>query len=253
MHMGLDGKKVIVTGGGSGIGRATARMLAAKGAAVLIADIDAKTAQETVEEIRRTGAEAESVIGDLGAPETVASVVDTASERLGGVDILVNNAGIMDDMAATADVSDKSWERLLRINLTAPFMLTRAVLPYMKKQGTGSIVFTASEASLRGSASGTAYTVSKHGIVGLVKSTAIMYRDQGIRVNAVTPGGTSTNISVEQPTAPDGPTVLGSYAHNRGRVARSEELAAAIVFLASEAASNINGAILPVDNGWSAV
>ena len=218
---------------------------------MLIADIDTKTAQETVEEIRRTG-QRQNRHRDLVPRDRG----ERRRYRVGAtrrVDILVNNAGIMDDMAATADVSDKSWERLLRINLTAPFMLTRAVLPYMKKQGTGSIVFTASEASLRGSASGTAYTVSKHGIVGLVKSTAIMYRDQGIRVNAVTPGGTSTNISVEQPTAPDGPTVLGSYAHNRGRVARSEELAAAIVFLASEAASNINGAILPVDNGWSAV
>lgn len=253
MHTGLSGKKVIVTGGGSGIGRAAAKMFAVEGAAVLIADINAEMAQEAVEEIRSTGATAESVIGDLSDPEIVANVVDTASERLGGVDVLVNNAGIMDDMSATADVSDESWERLVRINLTAPFLLTRAVLPHMKERGTGSIVFTASEASLRGSASGTAYTVSKHGIVGLVKSTAIMYRDQGIRVNAVTPGGTSTNISVGRPTAPDGPTVLGAYAHNMGRIAQPEELASAIVFLASDAASNISGAILPVDNGWSAV
>lgn len=253
MHTGLNGKKVIVTGGGSGIGRAAARMFAEEGAAVLVADIDAEATREVLEEIRSAGATAESVVGDLSDPQVVARVVDTAVKQLDGVDILVNNAGVMDDMAATADVSDQSWERLLRINLTAPFLLTRAVLPYMKERGAGSIVFTASEASLRGSASGTAYTVSKHGIVGLVKSTAIMYREQGIRVNAVTPGGTSTNISVGQPTAPDGPTVLGAYAHNMGRIAQPEELAAAIVFLASEAAGNISGAILPVDNGWSAV
>ncbi|QBI53608.1 SDR family NAD(P)-dependent oxidoreductase [Streptomonospora litoralis] len=250
---GLQGKNAIVTGGGAGIGRATALRLAAEGARVLIADLNAETAESAAEEVRSAGGTAETVTGDLSRQEVVDRVADTAAERLGGIDVLVNNAGIMDDLSATADVGDAVWERLIRINLTAPFLLTRAVLPHMLGRGSGSIVFTASEASLRGSAAGTAYTAAKHGVVGLVKSTAIMYRDHGIRVNAVAPGGTATSISVEAAQSPAGPTVLGNYAGNIGRVADPAELASAIVFLASDAASNISGAVLPVDNGWSAV
>jgi NAD(P)-dependent dehydrogenase (short-subunit alcohol dehydrogenase family) len=251
--LGLKDKNVIVTGGGSGIGRASALRFAEEGARVLIADLNADTAREAAEEIRAAGGTAETVVGDLSSQEVVDQVVATAVERLGGVDVLVNNAGIMDDMSATADVTDAVWERLLRVNLTAPFLLTRAVLPLMAERGRGSVVFTASEASLRGSAAGAAYTASKHGVVGLVKSTAVMYRDKGIRVNAVAPGGTATSITVDAASAPHGPTTLGAFMSNMGRVARAEELAATVVFLASDAASSISGAVLPVDNGWSAV
>ncbi|MFD3683537.1 SDR family NAD(P)-dependent oxidoreductase [Nocardiopsis sp. NPDC058631] len=249
----LRNKSVIVTGGGSGIGRACALAFAKEGARVLLADIDAGSAEEVAKEIRAAEGAAETVIGDLSRPEVVDTVVATAVEKLGGIDVLVNNAGIMDDLSAAADVSDAVWERLLRVNLTAPFLLTRAVLPHMVDRGRGSIVFTASEASLRGSAAGTAYTASKHGVIGLMKSTAIMYRDKGVRVNAVAPGGTATSISVDPTSAMTGPAVLGHYAANMGRVAEASELASAIVFLASDAASNVNGVVLPVDNGWSAV
>lgn len=250
---GLRGRNVIVTGAGSGIGRASALRFAEEGARVLVADLAADTAASTAEQIRAGGGTAETVIGDLSSGQVVDEVVATAVDRLGGIDVLVNNAGIMDDLSATADVTDAVWERLLRVNLTAPFLLTRAVLPHMVERGAGSIVFTASEASLRGSAAGTAYTAAKHGVVGLVKSTAVMYRDKGVRVNAVAPGGTATSIGIDAAPSPDGPTVIGAYAAGIGRIARAEELAAAIVFLASDAASNISGAILPVDNGWSAV
>jgi NAD(P)-dependent dehydrogenase (short-subunit alcohol dehydrogenase family) len=116
-------------------------------------------------------------------------------------------------------------------------------------------VNTASEAALRGSAAGAAYTASKHGIAGLTKSVAVMYRDAGIRANAIAPGGTITNIGATMNIAPQdrGPGVLSSYRHNAGRPAEADEQAAAIVFLASDAASNINGVVLPVDNGWAAV
>jgi NAD(P)-dependent dehydrogenase (short-subunit alcohol dehydrogenase family) len=169
--------------------------------------------------------------------------------------VLVNNAGVMDGMTATADVTDVEWERVIRINLTAPFQLTRAALPHMLAKGKGAIVNTASEAALRGSSAGTAYTVSKHGIVGLTKSIAIMYRDKGIRANAIAPGGTITNISATMNVDREshGPGVLAAYLPNAGRPAEADEQAAAIVFLASDAASNINGVVLPVDNGWSAV
>jgi NAD(P)-dependent dehydrogenase (short-subunit alcohol dehydrogenase family) len=253
---GLSGSSVVVTGAGSGIGRAAALRFAAEGARVVVADLNVDGAKAVVGEIEAGGGTAVAVTGDLSDPAVVEAVVATAVDTFGGLDVLVNNAGIMDRMTATADVTDEEWERLIRVNLTAPFQLTRAVLPHMLAKGKGAIVFTASEAGLRGSAAGTAYTVSKHGIVGLVRSTAIMYRNSGIRVNAIAPGGTMTNISASMGGGmPEGygPQTLGPYMPNVGRVAEADEQATAIVFLASDAASNINGVILPVDNGWSAV
>ncbi|MFD9869475.1 SDR family NAD(P)-dependent oxidoreductase [Streptomyces niveus] len=249
----FDGRGVIVTGAGSGIGRSTALAFAAEGARVLIADLNAESAASTVEAIEKSGGTAVAVTGDLGDQAVVDEVTRTAVERFGGVDVLVNNAGIMDGMTALADVTDAEWDRVLRVNLTAPFLLTRAVLPHMLAAGKGAIVNTASEAGLRGSAAGAAYTASKHGVVGLTKNLAVMYRKQGIRANAIAPGGTATGIAVNTDSSTHGPAALGPHFVNLGRLARPEEQAAAILFLASDAASNINGVVLPVDDGWSAV
>ncbi|MCX5414403.1 SDR family NAD(P)-dependent oxidoreductase [Streptomyces sp. NBC_00059] len=247
------GRSVIVTGAGSGIGRAAALRFAQEGARIVIADVDSASAATVAEEVTQAGGTAVTVIGDLRDQAVVDRVAATAAEEFGGIDVLVNNAGIMDSMSAAADTGDDEWERVIGINLTAPFRLTRAVLPHMLAVGRGAIVFTASEASLRGSAAGAAYTASKHGIAGLTKSLAVMYRDKGIRSNAIAPGGTLTNIRVEADRGAHGPAALAPYMGNVGTPAQADEQAAAIVFLASEAASNINGAILPVDNGWSAV
>ncbi|WP_416964917.1 glucose 1-dehydrogenase [Streptomyces sp. Agncl-13] len=253
MTTGLDGRSVIVTGAGSGIGRAAALAFAAEGAKVVVADLNVDGAEAVVKEIEQAGGTAVAVTGDLSEQAVVDEVVATAVERFGGVDVLVNNAGIMDRMSALADVADAEWERVIRVNLTAPFLLTRAVLPHMLTAGRGAIVNTASEAGLRGSAAGAAYTASKHGVVGLTKNLAVMYRKQGIRANAIAPGATATNISVDADREGLGPATLGPHFVNVGRLAQPEEQAAAIVFLASDAASNINGVILPVDDGWSAV
>ncbi|MEU1510946.1 glucose 1-dehydrogenase [Streptomyces sp. NPDC005811] len=253
MATGLEGRSVVVTGAGSGIGRATALAFAAEGARVVVADLNADGAAAVVKEIEEAGGTAVAVTGDLSEQSVVDEVANTAVERFGGVDVLVNNAGIMDRMSALADVTDAEWERVIRVNLTAPFLLTRAVLPHMLAAGKGAIVSTASEAGLRGSAAGAAYTASKHGIVGLTKNLAVMYRSKGIRANAIAPGGTKTAIVVEADQAAHGPAALGPHFVNVGRLAEAEEQAAAIVFLASDAASNINGVVLPVDDGWSAV
>lgn len=249
----FEGRSAIVTGGGSGIGRATALRLADLGANVVVADIHADTADAVVAEIVSRGGAAISVIGDLSDQSTVDRVVSSTVEAYGGVDVLINNAGIMDDMGGPHEVSDAMWERLIRINLTAPFLLMRAVIPHMLAKGKGAIVNTTSEAGLRGSAAGTAYTVSKHGVIGLTESAAVIYRDKGIRVNAVAPGGVKTNLEVNIKPDTMGIAAIGAYAGNVGRIAEAEELASAIVFLASDAASNISGAILPVDSGWSAI
>ncbi|MFF4272328.1 SDR family NAD(P)-dependent oxidoreductase [Streptomyces sp. NPDC001536] len=253
MTTGLEGRSVIVTGASSGIGRAAALAFAAEGSKVLVADLNAEGAQTVVKEIEEAGGTAVAVTGDLSEQAVVDQVAATAVERFGGVDVLVNNAGIMDRMSALADVEDAEWERVIRVNLTAPFLLTRAVLPHMLAAGRGAVVSTASEAGLRGSAAGAAYTASKHGIVGLTKSLAVMYRKQGIRANAIAPGGTATGIVVDADREAHGPAALGPHFVNVGRLAQPEEQAAAIVFLASDAASNINGVVLPVDDGWSAV
>ncbi|AJZ84442.1 SDR family NAD(P)-dependent oxidoreductase [Streptomyces sp. AgN23] len=250
---GLEGHGVIVTGAGSGIGRATALALAREGARVLVADLDRDGVESVVAAIGTQGGTARAVVGDLVHQRVVDEVVATAVEEFGGLDVLVNNAGIMDRFSAVADTDDAEWDRVLRVNLTAPFMLTRAALPHMLAAGRGSIVFTASEASLRGSTAGAAYTAAKHGVAGLVKSLAVMYRDQGIRANAIAPGGTATAIRVDARPGAHGPAVIGAHTATVGRIATAEEQAAAILFLASEAASNVNGVILPVDNGWSAV
>ncbi|MFI6279018.1 SDR family NAD(P)-dependent oxidoreductase [Streptomyces sp. NPDC050988] len=250
---GLSGKSVVVTGAGSGIGRAAALRFAAEGARVVLADLNADGAKEVVEAIAAAGGTAVTVVGDLSEQETVDQVVATAVDTFGGIDVLVNNAGIMDRMSAAGDTDDDEWERVLRINLTAPFLLTRAALPHLLANGKGAIVFTASEASLRGSAAGAAYTASKHGVAGLTKSLAVMYRDKGVRTNAIAPGGTVTGIQVQADRDALGPSVIMGYRGNIGRAADADEQAAAIVFLASDAASNINGVILPVDNGWAAV
>lgn len=253
MNSDLSGSSVVVTGGGSGIGRAAALQFAGLGAKVVVADVNGDAAKAVAEEITAGGGTAVVVAGDLTDSAVVDEVVATAVQEFGGLDVLVCNAGIMDSMSAAADVTDEEWERVIGVNLTAPFRLTRAALPHMIAKGKGSIVYTASEAGLRGSAAGLAYTTSKTALIGLTRSVAITYRDSGIRANAIAPGGTRTGISFTPDPAGHGPQVLGRYMGNIGRLAEADEQANAIVFLASDAASNISGVVLPVDNGWSAV
>ncbi|MCW2692101.1 MAG: short-chain dehydrogenase [Mycobacterium sp.] len=242
------GRTALVTGAGSGIGRATALRLAREGARVVAADVVAARLDELVAEAAEL--EIVPVAGDVTDPADVARIVAAADGR---VDALANVAGIMDGFLPPAEVDDATWERVLAVNLTAPMRLCRAVLPVMIAAGGGAIVNVSSEASLRGAAAGAAYTASKHAVNGLTRSIAVFHRGQGIRANAVAPGPVLTNIDApmlsEHAAGVVGPFLQATISS----LATAEQLAAAITWLLSDDASNVNGIVLPADGGWSAL
>lgn len=239
------GKTVIVTGAASGIGRATASRIIREGGRLVAVDISAERLDSLTDEF---GAGIVAVAGDITQQETVDLIVAAAGERIDG---LANVAGINDDFSPLHETTDAMWDRVIGVNLTGAFKLTRGVLPVMMAHGSGSIVNVASEAALRGDASGNAYTVSKHGVVGLTRSAAFMYGPHGLRVNAVAPGGVATGIPFPSNVSASGSARLSPFQAQIPTVATAEQLAASITFLLSDDGVNINGAVLPSDGGWS--
>jgi len=241
------GKTAIVTGAGSGIGRATAIQLAEEGAKVICVEI----IKERLDQLLAEKPELKfiPVEGDVTKNDTIIKSMEATGGKL---DILINNAGINDGFQSVAEMDDDIWNRVFEVNLVAYMKMMRAAIPLMIKNGKGAIVNIASEAALRGSPAGVAYVSSKHAVVGLTKSTALFHFADGIRTNAVAPGGVNTNIDVNYASELFADR-LGNYIGNMPRMAQPEELAAGICFLASDEASNFNGVILPCDGGWSAV
>lgn len=188
------------------------------------------------------------VTGDITAEGDIAAIVAAAG---GAIDGLANIAGVADNMTPLHEVTDQVWERVMRINVDGTFKLSRAVIPHMLAAGRGSIVNTASQAALRGSAAGLAYTASKHAVVGLTKSSAFMYGPSGLRVNAVAPGGVITSIESSFDSAL-GQERIGGQLESMPSLADADMIAASITFLLSDDAVNINGAVLTSDGGWSA-
>lgn len=250
MSNGFTGRVTLVTGAGSGIGKAMAVAFAMAGARVAVADVNLTGAQLTASEIGE-GATAFAV--DISEESSVDELVRQSIDSLGRIDVLCNNAGILDTMSLPADTSIAEWERVLRINLTGTFLVTRAVLPQMLERGSGAIVNTASEAGIRGGAAGAPYTASKHGVIGLTRSVAWAYANDGIRCNAIVPGPVFSNAAASVAGFDEkGAERLRPVIALNQQVALPEQIAEAAVFLASDAASFINGAIVPVDAGWSA-
>jgi NAD(P)-dependent dehydrogenase (short-subunit alcohol dehydrogenase family) len=241
------GRAVVVTGAGSGIGRATALALLSEGATVIAVDVvpDRLTSLDEQAETDKLC----TVAGDLTDQAVVDRVVAAAPN---GVDAVASVAGITDGWLPAAEMDDATWQRVMDLNVTAPMRLTRAVLPAMLGRGRGALAYLSSEASLRSSLSGAAYTTSKHALNGFVKSVAYYYGPLGVRANAVAPGGVHTGMDI---------AFRSEYAQERTAAALAtatpivepEVVARAVLWLLSDDSANVNGVVLPTDGGWSTV
>lgn len=248
-----QGRVAVVTGAGSGIGRAVAARLAAEGAAVVGCDVNQAGLEETLGAVREGGNDATVVTTDVTSQDQVDRLVDDAVGRHGRVDVLANVAGIMDWFLPAHEVDDETWNRVMAVNVNGPMMLCRKVLPGMLERGAGAIVNVASVAGLRGGGAGIAYTTSKHALVGMTRSIAWTYRGDGIRCNAICPGGVQTNIGTTAvPRSQFAFERLGKSLALAEKAADPDEIAALASWLASDEASNVNGAIVTADAGWTA-
>jgi len=247
----FERKSVIVTGAGSGIGRAAALAFAAEGARLIVADVNPASGEATAQQIRALGGEVQFVRTDVAQGADCAAMVGAALTRYGRLDVAFNNAGINLAVAPIAAVGEQDWARILGVNLTGVFLCMKHEIPAMKRSGGGAIVNTASVGGVIGTAGVTAYCATKHGVVGLTKSAALDHIGDGIRINAVCPGGTRTEMlaewfkdpAVEQRALAQTPI---------GRMASPEEIARAVLFLASDDASFLVGHALLADGGLTA-
>ena len=252
----------VVTGGGSGIGRAIAEALGAAGAPVAVVDLFPEGARETVGRISGAGGKATFVQADVSRWSDVDAALGAAVAQLGPLGILVNAAGILDGYAPLDELTPTVWERVIAINLSGTFYACKRALSEMVPRGEGRIVNIASVAGMVGSGGGPAYTASKHGVVGLTRQLAINYADKGITINAIGPGAIQTNLRANtvKILGPDAPVMRGVGADDAavraitpaGRRGTLEEVAACAVFLASREASYVTGHTLMVDGGWIA-
>jgi len=273
---GIAGQTALVTGAGSGIGRASALRFAEEGANVVVADIDVEGGRETVQLIEDAGGDAAFVEVDVSDTASVERMVDAAVETYGSLDFAHNNAGILTDFVETTGISEANWDRIVDVNLKGIWACMKAELPAMERTGGGAIVNTASEAGLVGMGGLSSYSASKHGVVGLTKSVALEYAERDIRVNAIAPGPTRTNIQSGIVGDSGGSSILGRIRSivqtvkmvlrtlradfdtsamrdvPMGRIADPEEMAGTVAFLCSTDASYITGTTIPVDGGQAA-
>jgi NAD(P)-dependent dehydrogenase (short-subunit alcohol dehydrogenase family) len=245
----VGGRAAIVTGGGSGIGRAVALELAANGAAVLVADLSREAAEAVAHEIDAAGGTGRPFVADVSDYSAVEAMVKAGGE-LGPLRIAVNNAGIGGEAAPLADYTLDGWHKVIAVNLDSVFYCIKAEIPAMIAAGGGSIVNMASVLGSVGIPMSSAYVTAKHGVVGMTKNAALEYAAQGVRVNAVGPGFITTPL-LEANLDEAAVEYLGGQ-HALGRMGTSEEVSALVAFLASDAASFITGSYHLVDGGYAA-
>lgn len=253
MHWNLEGKVALVTGGSSGIGRASALAFGHSGAKVIVSDLVVDEGEKTVQTIIGAGGEAIFVKGDVSNPAEVENLVERTVEAYGRLDCAFNNAGVAQSIKAqTADYTEEDWDRVISINLKGVWLCMKYEIRQMLKQGAGSIVNCSSVAGLRGFPARPAYAASKHGVIGLTKTAAVEYASAGIRINAVCPGWIRTPM-VEATLAFD-PELESQIASAQpiGRIGAPKEVAEVVVWLCSDWASFVIGHCLIVDGGSTA-
>jgi NAD(P)-dependent dehydrogenase (short-subunit alcohol dehydrogenase family) len=247
----LSGKVAIITGGASGIGRATAFLLASEGAAVVITDVNESGGRAVVDEIVKGGGRSAFEPGDVTRAADCRRVVERAMRDFGAVDILFNNAGII-RRASILELTEADWDRVMSVNVKAIFLTSREAIPPMEKSGGGSIINMASGWGLAGGPRAAVYCASKGAVVLLTKAMAIDHGPQKIRVNCICPGDTDTAMlrnEAEQLGEPSQQFLAEATKRPLGRVGRPEEIAQAALYLASDAASFVTGTALVVDGG----
>lgn len=248
MNVSFDfsGKTVLVTGGSSGIGRATVEAFAKAGANVALADIDSAAGESTVQSVRDAGGTAEFFFADVADENSVRSMIADVVRRFGALDIAHNNAGIEGKTVPLCDVPSENWRKVVDVDLSSVFYCMKAEIEQMRERGGGAIVNTASASGLIGGYNLSAYTAAKHGVVGLTKAAAADYGAHGIRVNALCPGPIDTPFIAELPEAARNRLMFGVPLN---RLGRPEEMASAVLWLCSDAASYVTGHALSVDGG----
>lgn len=258
--MRFSGKVALVTGGGSGIGRATALAFAKDGASVCTVDIDTEANKETVLKITQSGGRAIAVDGDIAEPATAANSVSSAIKTFGGLDFLFNNAGV-EFISPLMETSVSDWDRVMDVNMKGTYMMTKAALEAMVPKKFGVIINNASDAGLRGIKVNAAYSSSKAGIIHLTRSLSLDYAAQGIRTNCICPGCIRTplcerfNAEVGARKGITGEQALQEFVEANipmHRVGTPDEVANVVTFLCSDDAQYINGAIIPIDGGLTA-
>lgn len=251
--MRIEGKVAIVTGAASGIGKATAEVFAKQGAKVVVADINLTDAEKVAAGITESGGKAIAVKADVANARDIEAMIALAVSEYETLDILVNNAGIMDNFEPAGDIEDAKWERVFSVNTDGVMLGTREALKIFREKKKGSIINISSIGGLYGSRAGAAYTASKHAVNGFTKNTGYMYANEGIRCNAIAPGAVETNIGSTM-------TAINEFGMGRmqpgmalnPRMGQPEEIAQVALFLASDEASFVNGAVIVADGGWTA-
>lgn len=252
MSLILKGRKGLVTGGASGIGRATAMALAQEGADIVLADVSLSELEKTAELVGRANVKVDVFQVDVSDEKAVKELIAFAVDRLGSLDLAFNNAGISGTVCKTADYPTENWDKVLAVNLTGVWYCMKYELQHMISRGGGSIVNTASVAGLVGMSNASAYVAAKHGVVGLTKCAALEYAKSNIRINAVCPGGVETNMTLSADDELPGFLDKLAKLEPLGRLAQPGEVANAVVWLCSDRASFVTGHAMAVDGGYVA-